>query len=73
MSAPVAVQHVRSSPFRNAGDVCRFRDGCFVTEDGWAECGERACPECGSPAVHVTALADGTEHISCECGEVWRS
>ena len=45
---------------------------CYVDEDGWTTCGERACPECGSPAVTVTELADGTEFGTCECGEVWQ-
>ena len=49
------------------------RDGCIVTEDGWAECGERACPECGGPAVQVTVSAQGLEWGRCECGEEWRA
>ena len=60
MGATITVSHL----------VC-VNCSCLVDEDGWAECGERACPTCGSPAVSVTELVGGLEWGRCECGFEW--
>ena len=63
-----AVVHIRR--YRGSSHL---EGSCIVDEDGWTSCGERACPECGSPAVTVTELVGGLERGSCECGEVWNA
>lgn len=74
VSSPVSVLHqCRPNPRWFPSFFGYESFNCYVDEDGRTTCGQRACPECGSPAVTVTELVGGLERGTCECGEEWRA
>jgi hypothetical protein len=52
------------------------RDACTVNGTGFADCGARACPMCGTGGATLTLeddLLEQTRHATCRhCGHTWR-